>query len=226
MKQHLSFIKSIFIIILVVGVYQPSYAKKLYKWTDENGKTFFSDKVPPTQKHLKRERLNKMGEVVEKVKEVKKSEIKVKTKEELVAEEKLEKLKQQQQKQQQALEEKQKQQDKFLLSTFDTFEFMEKSHKGRLKALDNKIKILEDDLIQLQEKLAKQTKKASDDDLNNRETSKKELGAISESKKKIKEIKLSIEKEKKYKETTKIKQELEKDRYLFLMESRTKETDD
>jgi len=223
MKRHFLFIKSIFFIVLIAGVCQPSYAKRLYKWVDENGKTFFSDKVPPTQKHLKRERLNKMGEVVEKVKEVK--EVKIKTKEELLAEEALEKLKQQQQKQQQELEKKQKQQDKFLLSTFDTPEFMNESHIGRLNALDNKIKSLNDDLLLRNKKLAKQIEKASGDERNNRKTSKKELEAIAESEKKIKEIKLSIEKENKHKAETKVKQKIEAERYLFLMESRTKDSD-
>ncbi len=225
MKHYLSFIKSIFITILVVGVYQPSYAKKMYKWTDENGKTFFSDKVPPTQKHLKRERLNKIGEVVEKVEKVE-IKTKVKTKEELAAEAMLEKLKQQQKKQQQELDKKQKQQDKFLLSTFDSLESMQESHQGRLNSLDNKIKESEDDRLIWQEKLDKQTKKISNNELNNRETSKKEREAISESEKKVKEIELSIEKEKKDKKETKIKQDVEIKRYLFLMESRVKESDE
>jgi len=219
MKRHFLFIKSIFFIVLITGVCQPSYAKRLYKWTDDNGKTFFSDKVPPTQRHLKRERLNKMGEVVEKIKEVKNSEIK--TEEEILAAENLERLKQQQQKQQQELELKQKQQDKFLLSTFDTFEFMEKSHKGRLNALDHKIKILEDDLLKQQEKLTKQKQKAEDDELNDREIPKKDQEAIAESVKKTKEIELSIKEENKHKKETQIKQEIETKRYLFLMESKT-----
>ncbi len=221
MKPHFLFIKRIFFIVLIAGVCQPSYAKRLYKWTDENGKTFFSDKVPPTQKHLERERLNKIGEVVEKTKAVKKPDIKIKTKEEILAAEKLERLKQQQQKQQQELEVKQKQQDKFLLSTFDSLEFMEKSHKGRLNALDHKIKILENDLLQQQEKLTKEKQKAEDDELNNREIPKKDQEAITESEKKIKEIKLSIKKENENKKETQIKQEIEEKRYLFLMESKT-----
>ena len=225
MKRHLLLIKSIFFIVLIVGVCQPSYAKKLYKWVDKNGKTFFSDKVPPTQKHLKRERLNKMGEVVEKFKEVKASEIKVKTKEELLAEAKLEELKQQQKKQQQEREKKQKQQDKFLLSTFDTFELMEKSHRGRLNALDNKVKILKDDLIQLQEKLTKQKQKASDDERNNRKIPKKERDAMSKAEKKIEKIKLSKEKETKRIEETKIKQKTEVERYLILRKPKVKASD-
>lgn len=227
MKQHTLLIKSIFFIVLTVGVCQPSYAKKLYKWTNENGKTFFSDKVPPTEKHHLRERLNKIGEVIEKTERSEvKAATKIKTKEELVAEEMLEKLKQQQKKQQKVLQKKQKQQDKFLLSTFDTFEFMEKIHQGRLHAVDNKIKSLEDDYIQQQDKLDKQKQKASDDELNNREVSKKKREEISESKKKIEKIKRSIEKEKMYKETTTIKQEIEAERYLFLMESRAKESNE
>ena len=223
MKRHCLFIKSIFFIVLISGVFQPSYAKKLYKWTDKNGKTFFSDKVPPTQKHLKRERLNKIGEVIEEIKEVKKPEIKVKTKEVLLAEEKLEKLKQQEKKQQKVLQKKQKQQDKYLLSTFDTFELIEKSHEGRLNALDNKIKSLEDKRIQQQEKLDKHKQKASNNELNNRDVSKKEREAMSELEKEVDVIKLSIEKEIKIKEATEIKQETERKRYLFLMESRSKE---
>lgn len=41
------------------------HAAKLYKWTDENGKVHYSDRVPPDQVKQERERLNAQGVSVE-----------------------------------------------------------------------------------------------------------------------------------------------------------------
>ncbi len=215
MKQKSLFIKSLILGILITVVYHPAYAR-LYRWTDENGKTFFSDKVPPTQKHLKREKLNKIGLVIEEVKAVEK--VKAKTKEELIAEEQELLLKQQQQQQL----EQQKQKDKFLLSTFDTFESLQNSHQGKLKSLDEKIIKLNTNLVNLEETFSKQTKKFNDNKEQNKTTSKKDLKSMETLDKKIKLIHLDIEKSLKNKIEIVKKQASETKRYLFLMDSRSK----
>lgn len=47
------------------------YAKKLYKWVDENGKVTYSDLVPPEQIKKEHQELNRNGVVLEKIKNIK-----------------------------------------------------------------------------------------------------------------------------------------------------------
>lgn len=47
------------------------YAKKLYKWVDENGKVTYSDLVPPEQIKKEHQELNQNGVVLEKIKNIK-----------------------------------------------------------------------------------------------------------------------------------------------------------
>jgi Domain of unknown function (DUF4124) len=49
---------------LLVFTSQWAHAEKLYKWVDDNGNTYFSDQVPPSQSQFRREKLNNQGRVV------------------------------------------------------------------------------------------------------------------------------------------------------------------
>jgi len=63
--QLRTFSSSIFLALLLCLFASPAvHAKKMYKWVDEHGNTFFSDQVPPEQSELRRESLNEKGRVV------------------------------------------------------------------------------------------------------------------------------------------------------------------
>ena len=48
-------------VLIAAACCAPAFAAKLYKWTDENGKVHFSDRVPPEQVKQARSELNSQG---------------------------------------------------------------------------------------------------------------------------------------------------------------------
>ena len=60
--------------LLCLSSSQPAFAKKMYKWVNENGETIFSDQVPPEHSQYRRESLNEKGRVVEVTEEAKTKE--------------------------------------------------------------------------------------------------------------------------------------------------------
>ena len=212
MKTHPFIIKSISFIVLTMCLYQPSYAKKMYKWVDENRKSFYSDKVPPTQKHLGREQLNKNAQVIKKEEKKEEVTIKVKTKKDLIAEARDEALKAQQK----IALDKQNRRDKFLRSTFDTFEFMQTSHTGRLKALDANIKKLDEELVLQKEALAKQKEKSAKTNQDNKEALQKEQTLVLEAENKLQQDQLKLESMLKTRAETAEKQAVDEKRYLLI----------
>ncbi|MDQ7089183.1 MAG: DUF4124 domain-containing protein [Methylococcales bacterium] len=216
MKKNAVFIKSIGFMVLITCFCQPSYAK-MYKWVDENGKLFFSDKVPPTQKHLEREQLNKNAQVIQQVEKKEVKKIKVKTKDDLIAEARDEALKV---KQKIALD-KQHKRDKFLRSTFDSFEFMQISHKGRLKSLDMSIQALDDGLILQKEALIKQKEKLANTNQENKEALKKEHAVVLEIETKMQQDQLKLESICTDRGETEKQQLIDEKRYLLIMKSKS-----
>jgi hypothetical protein len=177
---------------------QVIYAKRMYKWTDENGKTFFSDNIPPTQKHLKPKTLNRHAQVIKG---------KYKTKEMRLEEKRSKALKKQQ-----IQLNKQRLQDKLLLSTFDNFEFMLKRHKEELAQLDRQIKALETNLAQLQ-----QQQRIFTDEINKHKLYKKDRTKIKTLQTKIANTKQALAKKKVNQLQIVKKQAINEKRYLFLI---------
>ena len=93
---------------LVLGLISQSvFAKKMYRWVDDNGNTFYSDQIPPDQVKHRRESLNENARVVDVLE-------KEKTKSQRELEKRLLILR----RQQEEIIKKQKSHDKVLLSTF------------------------------------------------------------------------------------------------------------
>lgn len=213
MKQHFSFSKTIFIASLTFICFsQPAYAKKLYRWVDENGKVFFSDKVPPTQKHLKREILDKNARVIEEIE-------KAKTEAQIEMDKRLRALRRQQER----IIAEQKKQDKVLLSTFRSLEDMKNSHMGTLNAMDRERKVSENSLKRLQDQLAEQQQTAANYEINNQEIPEDLLKGIEESHKQIEQTKEDIEKEVLKKNSIERKFASDIARYTFLAGSKNKD---
>ncbi|MBF0255791.1 MAG: DUF4124 domain-containing protein [Gammaproteobacteria bacterium] len=119
-------------------------AAKLYRWVDENGNVFFSDKVPPSEAQHERKQLDERGMVVE-------STGRAKTPEEVAREAELERRRQEQKR----LAEEQKQKDELLLSTYQHEDDIILTRDGKLKAVDARIKILRTSLRYGQERLGR-----------------------------------------------------------------------
>lgn len=149
--QIRTFSSSIFLAFLLCLFASPAiHAKKMYKWVDENGKTFFSDQVPPEQSQLRRESLNEKGRVVEVTE-------KAKTKEQLAQDERLNALKQAQEK----VIAQQLARDKVLLNTFRNLDDMQAALAGKMQTLDTQKHALEGNLKRAESQLETQQKKAA-----------------------------------------------------------------
>jgi hypothetical protein len=129
---------------------QSVFAKKMYRWVDEHGETYFSDQVPPEQTKHSRASLSKTGRVLEVTE-------KAKTKEQLEQEKRFEELRKQQEK----LIANQKVHDNALLSTFRSKDDMLLAIETKIEALDKQRIIIEGNLKRLTEELKKQQKEAA-----------------------------------------------------------------
>ena len=179
MKSLPLFSKSMLLLVLMACVYQPAYAKKMHKWTDENGKTYYSDKIPPEHKDFKHESLDKDARVVETTE-------KTKSKQELAMEKNLEKIKAQQEK----LLKAQSKYDKSLLSNFPTDRDMKRSHRTKLRSLSDAQAALDDKILDLKKV---QQEQAAKHEQNNQKIPDETLKAIENIQKKTAKIKDEIE---------------------------------
>jgi hypothetical protein len=185
---------------------------KTYHWVDEQGKTHFSDTIPPDQAKLQRETLNKTGQVVETIS-------KAKTKEEFDQEQHTQALREEQEN----LIAKQAAEDRVLLSTYRSVEDMNLTLNGRMQALDAQRLVAEGNLKRLQKQLEAQQKKAAENERNGRAVPKGLVDDIHSSEQQIQlsinEINSHITKK------NQIKTEFEAniDRFKFLVKSRNPE---
>ncbi|MDD5577697.1 MAG: DUF4124 domain-containing protein [Methylobacter sp.] len=189
---------------------QNGFAKKMYRWIDEQGNTFFSDQVPPEHSQYRRDSLSKTGRVLEVTE-------KAKTKEQLELEKRLAKLRSDQEK----IIANQKIHDKALLSTFHSKEDLLATIKVKLQALDTQKKVMESNLDRLINQLEEQQKKAANLERNAQKVPEKLLANIQSTQDQIQEarnaISIRIDKQ------NLIKEEYNADieRFLFLTQSRT-----
>jgi hypothetical protein len=129
MQDRAFFISLLFAVLCLTA--GQAHAKKMYRWVDENGKTFLSDQVPPEQVQHRREELSEKGRVVQITE-------KAKTKEQIELDRRLEALK----KQQESIIARQKANDKVLLSTFRNLRDMEDTLKKKMHAIEGRIGLL------------------------------------------------------------------------------------
>ncbi len=119
------------------------FAAKLYKWVDENGKVFYSDKIPPKANKGAHSQLDKEGMTI-------KQTGAAKTAEEIEQERELERLR----KEKEAVIAKQKAQDRVLLKTFRSEDDMILARDGKIRSVDNYINITRGNIKRSKEKLA------------------------------------------------------------------------
>ena len=134
---------SLLVMALLLSISSNISAAKLYKWVDEDGKVFYSDKIPPKANKGAHSRLNEKGLTIE-------QKGAAKTAEEIEKERELERLR----KEKEAVIARQKAQDRVLLKTFRSEDDMILARDGKIRSVDNYINITRGNIKRLKEKLA------------------------------------------------------------------------
>ena len=201
------------VLFLMLGG-QSAFAKKMFRWVDEQGNVRYSDQVPPDQVTYRRESLNKNARVV-KILE------KEKTKAQLELESRLNILRQQQK----AIIEKQKSNDKVLLSTFRNLNDMNLTLKGKMLALDGQRKLLESNLKSIERHLQQHQTKAAQFERDGKRVPKKLLSKISNSKKQVVKAQKEISRQDEKKNREKLAFEADLERFAFLTQSNKESKD-
>ncbi|MCK5091262.1 MAG: DUF4124 domain-containing protein, partial [Gammaproteobacteria bacterium] len=123
---------------------------KLYKWTDDNGKIHYSDKVPPQHSKHKRDELNEQGITVKKIEAAK-------TAEQLKKEEEQAKIREEQKRK----DEKQAAYDQMLLASYLSEEGLINSRDANIAAIENIIQASNDTLKNQEQRLMDLRKSAA-----------------------------------------------------------------
>lgn len=210
--RQVHFISILFCLVMVFisTVHTVQAEKKMYRWVDEKGNIFVSDRVPPNQVKYKREALNKNARIIETVE-------KEKTKEQRALAKRLAKLRKQQEK----IIQKQKMHDKVLLSTYRTIADMKSALKGKLQAFDGERRIVSGSIEHLEKQLKRQQKQAAQFERDGLKVPERLLEKIAASKSQIKQGLLEfarlLDKKSQFKESFKA----DIDRFAFLSRSDT-----
>lgn len=167
--------KTISLTIVVLLCSPAIVSAKTFRWVDDQGKTHFSDKVPPDQVKYQRDALNKNAQVTA-------TFDKAKSQEEFDREQHVEALRQEQDK----LIAKQNAEDRVLLSTYRSVDDLNLTLNGRMQALDAQRRVAEGNLKRLQRQLESQQKKAAEMERNGQAVSKALLNDIQSSEQQIK----------------------------------------
>jgi hypothetical protein len=197
-------------LILLLG--QNTVAAKTYRWVDDQGKTHFSDKVPPDQVKYQREMLNKNGQVVETLD-------KAKSQEQYEQEQRMQALRKEQEK----LISKQSAEDRVLLSTYRSIDDLNLTLNGRMQALDAQRRVAEGNLKRLQRQMESQQKKAAEKERNGMVVEKQLLDDIRSSEQQIQLSTIEISNHINKKNQIKAEFEVNIERFKYLTKS--KDTD-
>ncbi len=148
---------------------------RLYKWVDENGHVYYSDKLPPSAVKKAHAVLNKQGVVVKRTE-------RAKTAAEIAREEELKRLREKQKR----MMEMQKARDKVLLSTFRSEDDIIMARDGQLATYDAQIRISYNNIERLKGWLEIQKKRAAALERKGRKVPKKMLAEIENTRRQIK----------------------------------------
>ena len=147
-------------VILFFALPFASQAGKLYKWVDDEGRTHYSDKVPPSDTHRARSHLDEHGITVKEVDAAK-------TEEELRQEAEQERLRQERQR----LVEKQQAQDRVLLRTFRSEDDILMTRNGQVQAVDTYIRVTQANIKRLKTTLDEMQQRAAERELSGKPVS-------------------------------------------------------
>lgn len=178
---------------------------KLYKWTDEDGKVHYSDKVPPTQAKLKRDELNKQGLTVKRIEAAK-------TAEELKEEEKQAKIREEQR----LKEEKKAAYDHMLLNSYLSEEGLINARDANITADENVIQASNNTLKNQEQRLMELRKSAANHERSGKPVPEGILKQIKNTQEQIQRTHDYISTKQAEQEATRIKYEKDIQRYREL----------
>jgi len=189
---------------------QAAHAKKMYRWVDENGKTFLSDQVPPEQVQHRREQLSEKGRVVQVTE-------KAKNPEQIALDRRLEALR----KAQEDIIAKQKVNDKVLLSAFRNLNDMQEALKKKMHAMDSQAILLHGNKNRAETELENHLKRAASHERSGEKIPAPLTRNIDKAKAQIKVVEAEIEKQEAKKRQVRSAFEADIERYKFLTHSDT-----
>ncbi|MGJ0486110.1 MAG: DUF4124 domain-containing protein [Methylomicrobium sp.] len=210
MQDRCSSISLLFFVALGLTGVQAAYAKKMYRWVDENGRTFLSDQVPPEQVQHRREELSEQGRIVQITE-------KAKNREQIELDRRLEALR----KAQEEIIAKQKVNDKVLLSAFRNLNDMQDALKKKLNAMDSQIKLLHGNKKSAEAELENHLKRAASHERSGEKIPALLTQNINKAKAQIEAVEAEIEKQEDTKRHEKAAFEADIERYKFLTHSDT-----
>ncbi|CCE21835.1 DUF4124 domain-containing protein [Methylotuvimicrobium alcaliphilum] len=186
------------------------HAKKMYRWVDDQGNTYFSDQVPPEHAKHRREALNQRGRVIDVIE-------KAKTKEELELDQRLNELREAQEK----IIQKQQTYDRVLLSTFRNIDDLLLSIKNKTRTMEAQIRATEGNLNRLKSQLSGQQRKAAAFERNAQRVPESLLKDIRSTQEQIQQTEIAISRQMETLNQVKKEDDADVERYLFLTQSRT-----
>ncbi len=155
------------IVVLSLLLCIPVASAKMYKWVDDDGNVYYSDKVPPSQVKHSRKEMSKQGVEVRETP-------RAKTPEEVEQERELNRLRAERNR----LIEKQKAADRVLLRTFRSEDDIVLAQDGKLAAIDVMIIITQSNIRRQQTKLTQLQKKAASRERSGKKVPEKLLSSI------------------------------------------------
>jgi Domain of unknown function (DUF4124) len=199
----------VFTCILGIFCSQAVFSKKLYRWIDDQGNTYFSDQIQPKDTKYRRDSLSKSGRVVEVTE-------RAKSKEERELEKRLLRLRRDEEK----IIARQKLYDNALLSTYHSKADLLKAIKEKMDAFETQNHVIQGNLTRLQQSLDAQENEAARLERNAEKVPAKLLSDIKSSKKQIQDMKLAIAQQAEKQTQTKKEDEADIARFLFLTQSK------
>jgi hypothetical protein len=182
-------------------------AATMYKWVDDEGNVYYSDKIPPKDSKQERAIINKQGRTVEKIEAAK-------TREQIEEEARQAKILAEKQRKQKIQDEK----DRVLLSTFQNVESIVQTRDAKIASINNTIQITESTLNSQVQKLRKLTESAAENERAGKKVPKKLSDKIEEAKKNIQNTRNYIHRKKDEKTAIRRKYEIDIKRYKKLTE--------
>lgn len=179
----------------------PLSAGKLYKWVDDDGNTYYSDKVPPSDIKREHSQLSDTGVTMD-------TQRAARTPEEILREQEEQKFREEQQR----LVEKQKAKDMVLLKTFRSEDDIILARDGKLATYDAQIRITHQNISRLKKRLVAQQQQAATWERQGKQASEKLVEGINNTQQEIRNNYASILRREKDKEliTTKYNADLER----------------
>ena len=167
-------LRQLAILILLTGFIDAATAAKLYRWVDDNGNVYYSDRVPPEYARQERARLNQHGVYVERT-EAAKSESEIQQEQELA------RLREAQD----HILEEQQARDRVLLTTFRSEGDILITRDSKLSTVESQMAIAKSTIDRLTERLAAMQTEAASRERKGEKSSKAFLTEIETTRRQI-----------------------------------------